>query len=77
MTREYLLAELKPETREVFAVLILDNQHQIIRFEKLFFGTINASAVYPRIVVEAVLCETVRSVEGELVPTPNLLFVSS
>lgn len=55
MTREYLLAELKPETREVFAVLILDNQHQIIRFEKLFFGTINASAVYPRIVVEAVL----------------------
>ena len=55
MTREYLLAELKPETREVFAVLILDNQHQIIRFEKLFFGTINAAAVYPRIVVEAVL----------------------
>lgn len=55
MTKEYLMAELKPETREVFAVLILDNQHQIIRFEKLFFGTINAAAVYPRIVVEFIL----------------------
>jgi len=51
-TRHYLMSELRHETREVFAVLFLDNQHQIIRFEKLFFGTINAAAVYPRVIVE-------------------------
>ena len=51
-TRNYLISELRNETREVFAVLFLDNQHQVLKFERLFFGTINAAAVYPRIVVE-------------------------
>ena len=51
-TRDYLIAELRHETREVFALLFLDNQHQIIQFERLFFGTLDAAAVYPRIVVE-------------------------
>lgn len=54
-TKEYLLAELKVETKEVFAVLLLNNQHQVIGFERLFFGTINAAAVYPRVIVEHVL----------------------
>lgn len=51
-TQEYLVSELRHETREVFAVLFLDNQHQVLKFERLFYGTINAAAVYPRIVVE-------------------------
>ncbi|NQY34402.1 MAG: DNA repair protein RadC [Alteromonadaceae bacterium] len=51
-TRDYLIAELRHETREVFAILFLDNQHKVLRFERLFFGTIDAAAVYPRIVVE-------------------------
>ena len=54
-TRDYLIAELRHETREVFAVLFLDNQHQVLRFERLFYGTIDAAAVYPRIVVEQAL----------------------
>jgi len=54
-TRDYLTSELRHETREVFAVLFLDNQHQILKFERLFFGTLNAAAVYPRIVVEQAL----------------------
>jgi DNA repair protein RadC len=51
-TRDYLINELRHETREIFAVLFLNNQHQVIQFERLFFGTIDAAAVYPRIVVE-------------------------
>ncbi len=51
-TRDYLISELRHETREVFAVLFLDSQHKIIQFERLFYGTLNAAAVYPRVVVE-------------------------
>lgn len=54
-TRDYLLSELRLETREIFAVLFLDNQHHVLTFERLFFGTLNAAAVYPRIVVEKAL----------------------
>ncbi|KGJ97476.1 RadC family protein [Colwellia psychrerythraea] len=51
-TRDYLLSELRFENREIFAVLFLDNQHQVLTFERLFFGTLDAAAVYPRVVVE-------------------------
>tara|TARA_R110001583_G_scaffold59932_3_gene178307 strand:+ start:2000 stop:2722 length:723 start_codon:yes stop_codon:yes gene_type:complete len=54
-TRDYLISELRHETREVFAVLFLDNQHQVLKFERLFLGTLDAAAVYPRIVVEQAL----------------------
>ncbi len=54
-TKNYLMSELRDESREIFAVLFLDNQHQLITFERLFLGTINAAAVYPRVVVEMAL----------------------
>lgn len=54
-TKDYLASELRNETREVFAVLFLDNQHQVLKFKRLFFGTLNAAAVYPRVVVEQAL----------------------
>ncbi len=54
-TKEYLISELKHEHHEVFAILFLDNQHNIICFKKLFFGTIDAATVYPRVVVESAL----------------------
>lgn len=54
-TKQYFVSELRNESREVFAVLFLDNQHQVICFEKLFWGTLNAAAVYPRVVVEYAL----------------------
>ena len=54
-TRDYLISELRNESREVFAVMFLDNQHQVLKFERLFFGTIDAAAVYPRVVVEQAL----------------------
>lgn len=54
-TQDYLISELRHETREVFAVLFLDNQHKVLHFERLFWGTIDAAAVYPRIVAEYAL----------------------
>ncbi len=54
-TQNFLTAELRQESREVFAVLFLNTQHQVIKFERLFYGTINAAAVYPRVVVEAAI----------------------
>ncbi|WP_206482939.1 DNA repair protein RadC [Thalassotalea sp. G2M2-11] len=54
-SKQFLLSQLRNETNEVFAVLFLDSQHQVIRFEKVFHGTLNASAVYPRVVLEKAL----------------------
>jgi DNA repair protein RadC len=54
-TKDYLISELRLESREIFAVLFLNNQHQIIKFERLFQGTINSAAVHPRIIVEHTL----------------------
>ncbi|HAS8160916.1 TPA: DNA repair protein RadC, partial [Vibrio vulnificus] len=46
---------LKHHEREVFAVMFLDNQHRLIAFEELFFGTIDSASVYPREVLKAAL----------------------
>ena len=53
----YLRTELQHEEREIFMVLFLDNQHRLIKKERLFLGTINVSTVYPReIIKEALYC---------------------
>jgi len=53
----YLRCHLRDLEHEIFGILMLDSQHQLIRFRKLFTGTINASAVYPRDVVKNVLAD--------------------
>ncbi|ATG72546.1 hypothetical protein CGX12_14955 [Zobellella denitrificans] len=55
LTRQYLQAQLRDRGREVFALLLLDNQHRVIRFHELFFGTLDAAAVYPREIVALAL----------------------
>ena len=40
---------------EVFGVLFLDNQHQLIKSELMFRGTIDGASVYPREVAKEVL----------------------
>ncbi|MEK7991815.1 MAG: DNA repair protein RadC [Thiotrichaceae bacterium] len=54
-TRNYLLTELGGRQHEVFACLFLDNKHRIIKYEELFFGTIDGASVYPREVVKRAL----------------------
>jgi DNA repair protein RadC len=41
--------------REVFYVLFLNSQHQLIEQEALFFGTIDGAAVYPREIARQVI----------------------
>jgi DNA repair protein RadC len=55
LTRRYLTAVLRAYPHEVFACLLLDNQHRVIRLEELFRGTIDGASVYPREVVKAAL----------------------
>lgn len=54
-TRHFLQAQLRNERREVFAALYLDNQHQLLLYEPLFYGTVNGATVYPREVVKRAL----------------------
>lgn len=55
VTRQYLKGKLRGYGREVFACMYLDNQHRLICYEELFFGTIDGASVHPREVVKRVL----------------------
>ncbi|WP_116369037.1 MULTISPECIES: JAB domain-containing protein [Halieaceae] len=54
-TREFLRLRIGAEEREVFTVIYLNNQHQIIAVEDLFHGTLDGAAVYPREVAKLAL----------------------
>ena len=49
--KAYVQLQLAHRQHEVFAVLILDSQHQLIAMEELFRGTLSQTSVYPREVV--------------------------
>jgi len=51
-TTLYLLAKMRHYRREVFACLFLDNRHRVIRYEELFFGTIDSATVHARELVQ-------------------------
>lgn len=53
--KRYLSIQLRHLQQEVFAVLFLDSQHQLIRYQEVFFGTVNAASVYPREIVKLAL----------------------
>lgn len=53
--RCYLQSKLRHQQREVFAILLLDSQHQLITYQELFFGTVNCANVYPREVIKLAL----------------------
>lgn len=59
---DFLLAELRDEPSEVFACIWLDNQNQVITFERLFQGTINAASVYPREIVRQAIAHNAAAV---------------
>lgn len=55
LVRSYLSAQLRHQPHEVFAVLFLDNQHRLIAYDEIFFGTIDGASVYPREIVKKAL----------------------
>ncbi len=52
---DYLYHSMRDLKKEVFKVLYLNSQNQIIDTEDLFAGTVNSSAVAPREVVESAI----------------------
>ncbi len=55
LARNFLLNNFSHSSHEVFACILLDNNHKLIKFEKLFTGTINQAQVYPRVVAQTCL----------------------
>lgn len=54
-TYAYLKRQLRDKKNETFAALFLDTQYRVLAYEELFSGTINATSVYPRPIIERVL----------------------
>jgi hypothetical protein len=53
--RAFLQCRMAHRTHEVFAVLLLDEQHRLIKYLELFRGTIDTASVYPREAVKEAL----------------------
>ena len=61
-TRTFLKFKLSTLEYEVFAVIFLNNRHQIITYKELFRGTIDGASVYPREVVKEALAVNATSI---------------
>ncbi len=53
--KDYVQLQLGGRGAEVFAVLFLDSQQRLLRFEEMFHGTLAQTSVYPREVVKRAL----------------------
>ena len=58
----YLQCEIGRCGREIFCVLLLDNQHRLLDCVELFQGTIDSANVYPREVVKLALAKNAAAV---------------
>jgi len=53
--KHYLRLRLASYEHEVFAVMFLTNQHQLIQYEEVFRGTIDSASVHPREIAKLAL----------------------
>ena len=53
--KEFLRLQLARREHEVFAVLFLDAQNQLLKMEEMFRGTLTQTSVYPREIVKRAL----------------------
>ncbi|MBX9717138.1 MAG: DNA repair protein RadC [Burkholderiaceae bacterium] len=53
--KDFLRLQLAHEAHEVFAVMFLDVQNQLLQFEPMFRGTLSQTSVYPREIVKRAL----------------------
>lgn len=60
--KQYVSAQLRHKHQEVFALILLNSQNQLIKFVELFNGTIDAASVYPREVVKTALSHNAAAV---------------
>ncbi|WP_017446211.1 JAB domain-containing protein [Gayadomonas joobiniege] len=55
LVKQFLSCKLATQQREVFSVMLLTNQHHLISYQELFYGTIDGASIYPREVVKLCL----------------------
>ena len=58
----YVQTMLSDREHEIFAVLFLDNRHQVIDYQEMFRGTVDGTSVYPREVVKEALARNAAAV---------------
>jgi hypothetical protein len=58
---EWLIHRYSNKDIEVFGVVWMDNQNNVICFRELHFGTIDGAVVYPREVVKSAIAERAKS----------------
>jgi DNA repair protein RadC len=61
-TKDLLRLRIGDKEREIFCVLYLNSQHQLLEVEELFMGTIDGAAVYPREIAKAALAHNAAAV---------------
>lgn len=52
---QWLNLQIGHANREIFGMILLDQQHRVISFQPLFYGTLNQASVHTREVVKAAL----------------------
>lgn len=62
LVHQYLTLHLAQFEEEHFSLILLNTQHRVIGFEKIFRGTINGASVCPREVVKVVLAHNAAAV---------------
>lgn len=60
--QDYLKLKLYGLPYEVFACILLDNRHRVIRYEELFRGTIDGASIHPREVLRLVMATNAAAV---------------
>lgn len=60
--KAYLKLKLATLEHEVFSVVFLTTQHQVIDVQEMFRGTIDGASVYPREVVKAAIYTNAKAV---------------
>jgi DNA repair protein RadC len=61
-TQAYLIGKLRDQPHEVFAMLLLDSQHRLIKYRPMCYGTIDRASVYPRVLVQQALIDNAAAV---------------
>lgn len=55
LVEDYLTHQLGNREQEVFACLFLDQQHRLISYRELFFGSISQANIHPREIIKVAL----------------------
>lgn len=58
----YVQTMLLDREYEIFAVLFLDNRHQVLDYVEMFRGTVDGTSVYPREIVKEALARNAAAV---------------